>query len=190
MIIGFTGRKGSGKDTVASFLPFEFEQVKFAGALKDMFRAFLIYCKVDEETIERMVEGDLKEVPQEILQGKTPREFMQRLGTEFGRDQIGENLWVDAAMERAKSFDISVFTDVRFDNEASAVKREGGVVIRISRPQALANEFSDHPSEKAIDSLDVDHNIKNDGSLGQLKGLLSLALDTLGIHRKAEKKKP
>jgi hypothetical protein len=168
-LVGIAGRKGHGKDTAAAVLLVnDYENVKFAGALKEMVRAFLRYVGVEEDTIERMVEGDLKEVPNEHFGGKTPRFVMQTLGTEWGRDTIFDRLWINAFASRAKQFDAVVCTDMRFPNEVEEVKALGGVTIRIERPSAQRTGADDHPSEAMIDTLPVDYVLTNDGAIVHL----------------------
>lgn len=165
-LIGLAGRKGAGKDTVASVLTGEgFSNLKFAGGLKAMISTLLAYQGVDEGTIERMIEGDLKEVPSVFLGGKTPRFAMQTLGTEWGRVLIGENLWVDATMNRANTVPCAVITDVRFPNECEAVQRKGGIVIRVQASDQTGPAET-HPSEAMIDDLPVDAVFANDKAAG------------------------
>ena len=177
-IIAIAGRKGAGKDTIAEVLTDKgFVVVKFAGALKTMFRAYLQYVGAGEYIIERMIEGDLKEVPSPLLQGKTPRFFMQRLGTEFGRDMIGDDLWVDALEHHCSTIpdDIAI-TDMRFPNEGDKAGDMGAEKWRVRRPSIKLDDTSDHPSETAIDDLEVDVDFLNVGSIEDLK---NLAEDTL-----------
>lgn len=165
-LIGLAGRKGAGKDTVASvFLEQGFTNLKFAGGLKAMIATLLAYQGVDDAMIERMIEGDLKEVPSEFLGGKTPRFAMQTLGTEWGRDLISNNLWVGATMNRAGSVGDAVITDVRFPNECEAVRKAGGLTIRIQASDQ-ADVSDAHPSEAMIDDLPVDGVFANDKSAG------------------------
>lgn len=166
--VGLTGLKGSGKDTAAKVLKAAgYEEVKMAGGLKAMIRSFLYYQGVDSLVVERMVEGDLKEEPTEFLGGKSPREFMQLLGTEFGRDLIHEDLWVDAWKRRAAKIDKTVTTDIRFPNEAKALAEAGGKLYRIER-DTDANIYSLHDSEKHIPYLPVAGIIDNHGTVGEL----------------------
>jgi hypothetical protein len=152
-LVGLIGRKGAGKDTAAEvLLSVGYENVKFAGALKDMIRSLLAYQGVEEEVIERMVEGDLKEVPTPYLAGRTPRYAMQTLGTEWGRDQIADDLWVGTAIRRAGNFDKVVITDVRFPNEKTAVDEAGGVCVGITADWITATE-GEHASEALIDEI-------------------------------------
>lgn len=152
-IIGLIGRKGAGKDTAADMLMVRgYENIKFAGALKDMLRALLCYQGVDHNTIERMVEGDLKEEPSKYLSGQTPRWAMQTLGTEWGRNLIANDLWVDATIRRAVASDQVVITDCRFPNEKEAIEKVGGVVLGITADWITPME-GEHESEALIDEM-------------------------------------
>lgn len=164
-LIGLIGKKGSGKDTAAEALEaLGFQNVKFAGALKAMLRTLLAYQGVDEVTIGRMIDGDLKEVPTEFLAGKTPRFAMQTLGTEWGRTLIGPDFWLDTAMKKAKTGD-TVITDCRFPNEVDAVSSHGGTVIRIvAEGRTVFDDTAvgtDHASETLMDELPADSILVN-----------------------------
>jgi hypothetical protein len=168
-IIGFTGRKRAGKDTAADVLVREgYELIKFAGALKAMIRAYLTYIGVSPQTIERMIEGDLKELSYECFVGRTPRFVMQTLGTEWGRDIINTNLWVNACMRRCSMFDNVVISDCRFPNEVAAIQEQGGKIICIVRPEPNPSWDDMHLSETGIDALPYDHIIVNNSTVAAL----------------------
>jgi hypothetical protein len=170
VIIGISGRKGHGKDTAAQALQ-GFENVKFAGPIKAMARAFFAYVGMSEDFIERIVDGPIadKEMPLDCLGGKSSRQFQQYLGTEFGRDLIWQDLWVNAAKMRAEQFPRVVITDLRFPNECEAIKSWGGATVRIKNPRV---EYTpgEHPSEDLVDGLSVAFEITNDGSIEDLHG--------------------
>lgn len=152
-LVGLIGRKGAGKDTAAETLTARgYGNVKFAGALKDMIRTLLAYQGADGRLIERMVEGDLKETPTNLLAGQTPRHAMQTLGTEWGRDLIDSDFWVKAAIRRAEAYGQTVVTDVRFPNEMAAIQAAGGVCIGINADWITPTE-GEHESEALIDDL-------------------------------------
>lgn len=176
MLIGITGSKGSGKDTFAAVLiEKNFHNVKMADALKEMLRSLYRYAGVDAETIERKIEGDMKEVPCRIIGGKTPRHAMQTLGTEWGRDQIQPTFWTDLWEAKVagmlKDGTPVVVTDVRFPEECNRIRDLGGRIVRIERPGHATGDG--HASETTMNSLQVDETVYNDGSISRL-------------HRKAE----
>ena len=57
-------------------------------------------------------------------------------------------------------------TDVRFRNEADAIRARGGVVVRINRPGIEAP--NDHISEHDLDGYAFDYFVDNDGTIEDL----------------------
>lgn len=94
------------------------------------------------------------------------RELLQRLGTEVGRRQFGENFWVDLTLKSMKPDGSYVVTDSRFPNELDAAKAHGGVTVVIDRPGF--GPANDHISERAWNDYDFDVRITNDGTLSDL----------------------
>lgn len=172
--IALTSRAmGSGKSTAAYHLVEEhgFVLVKFAGALKAMTRALLAELGEDLALIERRVEGDLKEQVVPALRRST-RYVMQRLGTEFGRELLHENVWADIVAEKIRGLMAAgksvVIDDMRYRNELETVERVCGVrltCVRLTRPGAAVT--SAHSSEGELDHLSMPE-IHNDGDLGDL----------------------
>lgn len=131
MIIGIAGEADSGKSTTANILIEKgYTRGKFANALKDMLRALLRYQGVEENQIERYVEGDFKELPSVYLADKSPREFMQGIG-QWGREFGGEDFWVDIEFDKRHYESKLLFDDLRHDNEEAAIQRRGGLVLHI-----------------------------------------------------------
>lgn len=174
-IIGIAGRKNHGKDTAGQGLR-GFENVKFAGPLKEMTRTFMRYIGMSEETIERCVEGDMKETPLACFGGRSTRFFMQKLGTEFGREMIWEDIWTSAFQDRARQFEKVVCSDMRFPNEVDLIKRMGGRTVRVVNPSQPMPADA-HISETAIDMLPVSMEIVNDGSIWDLHEKMRWAFD-------------
>jgi len=87
----------------------------------------------------------------------TPRKLLQLLGTECGRQIIHPNIWVNALFADYKGIDNPlekghpeewgkpnwIITDVRFPNEAKAIKQRGGIVIRVNRDSELEYKHTD-----------------------------------------------
>ncbi len=97
---------------------------------------------------------------QKFIVKLTPRKLLQLLGTDCGRDIIHPNIWVNALfadytpimpqIRRGRMTSLAasnavkeatfnpkypnwIITDVRFPNEAQAIKDRGGIVIRVNR---------------------------------------------------------
>ena len=90
------------------------------------------------------------------------RELLQRLGTEVGRDMFGNDFWVNQAILRAKEHDKVVISDVRYINEAEAVRGQGGLVFRINKNNV--SEVNSHESEKNLNDYEFDYIINNDST--------------------------
>ncbi len=166
-VIGITGRRGSGKDTVANMLTKQgYENIKFAGALKEMLRTYLRYVGMNAFEIERHIEGPDKEKPIPQLSGQNARRAMQTLGTEWGRNLMGPDMWVNSFLLRCNQFPRVVCSDVRFPNEADMIHELGGKIIRLTRPGLPQ---LDHPSENLIDELVVDYVILNNSTTESLR---------------------
>lgn len=111
-----------------------------------MTRTLLREAGEDEATIERMIEGDLKETQVVSIPGApTPRWLMQTLGTDWGREIIEDSIWVDLAFDkigRALGKGKSVVVDdLRFPNELIALNNEFDefVFVKVSRPGEQSN---------------------------------------------------
>jgi hypothetical protein len=165
-LIGLSGYAGSGKSEAARILIASgWDRRKFAAPLKGMLQFFLAYQGAQADHIQRMIEGDLKEVPSAMLGGQTPRHAMQALGTEWGRMRLSDSLWVDAAMRNLPPR--AVFDDCRFANEAAAIRERSGIIVRIVRPGM--GPVNSHVSEVLVEP---DHVIDNDGTIQDLQNQL------------------
>lgn len=175
LIIGLTGLAGSGKDTVADHLVTRhgFARHAIADPIKNMLEELLIYAGIDPMCLHAR---QMKEQPLDLL-GVSPREMMQTLGTEWGRN-LHPEFWLRIAALQLGLHDLPrsipradriVLTDLRFHNEAHWVRKLGGFVVRVSRP---APEVRSHQSERGINNIVVWSEIKNHGSLNELHGLI------------------
>lgn len=178
-VIGLVGKMHSGKDTVGKYLrsKYGYREAKFALPLKHMLRTYLSMCGVDPDTAERMIEGDLKEAPTHHFGGKSPREAMQTLGTDWGRNTIDKDLWVRPLVRQIETMNHNaVVTDVRFQNELDALS-EKGLTIKIVRYSARQTAtVLDHESERYIDELKTDRYVNNDGTIEYLYGQIDACL--------------
>lgn len=160
-IIGLTGLKRCGKDTAASHIAYRCIDldpivVSFAQPIREAVASIL---GISVETLDAV-----KEEPIGWLDGITPRRMMQTLGTEWGRYMIHTDLWVQSLSRYINTLDnkLVIVSDVRFDNEAQAIRRLGGKVVRVDRglPQC-----DDHISESSIADHFIDVTVQNFGSV-------------------------
>lgn len=171
MIIGISGKLGSGKNTVASVisqLDSSFIEKAFAYKLKQIV-AVLASCPIEDTMTQEgkntFVEGF----------NLTIGEMLQKVGTNALRDHFNENVWINALLiELRKAEGNYIITDCRFKNEAKAIKDAGGILIRVERPVNPIAEKSNrdltHASEVDLDDYDgFDHVIINDGDLQSLQ---------------------
>lgn len=161
-LIGITGRARSGKDTVADFIVSRIEGYKysFAEPLKRMLLPLgidmsLIYWQSNKDTV----------IP---IFNASPRRLMQTLGTEWGRQLIHPDIWLILANRKLSECARNmVIADVRFENEAAWVRKQGGTVIHVLRKSAVPVE--QHVSEAGINVEVGDYWINNDGTLEELE---------------------
>ena len=163
-LIALTGTAFSGKSTIAKELTrYGYTRKKMSQTLKNML---LQIPGVTEE----MTEGSLKEIPQKVLGGKTPRYAMQSLGTEWGRDTIFRRIWLESWKRSIEGISKVVVEDLRFPNEAELIRELGGEIWRVTR---LTSAIGDHKSEVEMRQINPDVVIKNDGDLNSLHHTLT-----------------
>lgn len=187
MLIGISGKKGAGKDTLAALLVNKVRgvhRIALADALKrtamDLYGLSYAQCfgSIEEkETIDPRW-------------GMTPREILQKFGTEVGRSVHPETwtrrlladaklateqghvwCWMPTAkrwtmlyLDRSRPRHVAV-PDVRFPNEAHAICEAGGIVIKVERPHFGTGVFEAHASETSVDAIEPTYIIRNVGDL-------------------------
>lgn len=182
ILIGLCGAAGAGKDTVATRLRERhgFWVMAFADPL------YAAVSAITGMPVAALKDRDLKERPIGWL-GKSPRELLQLLGTEFGRNLIREDIWIRRAMETVGAIGMSgeysgcVITDVRFDNEAEAIRGFGGIVFEVTRPgwECLKTVTASHASERGISRQHILATIVNDGTIADLHAAVDGAASRL-----------
>ncbi len=166
ILIGISGKKGSGKDLLASFLKskYGFVNIPFAQELKAAVR------KDFELTLEH-TDGSLKESPTVYENGTlvntaviprfwTSRDIMIAYGQFFR--QFDLNYWVKKTfnkIQQIKTFqnygsDVRIsISDVRFKNEANYIKDQGGYLVRLERKPEL-NIYKNQSTDLSETDLD------------------------------------
>jgi hypothetical protein len=165
-LVGITGRAGAGKDTLAAYFVAQgYVQYSLASPIKAALNAMFGF------TNEQWEDRQWKETVLPVI-GKNPRQMAQTLGTDWGRQQVSSDLW----LQLAHSFIINsdkpvVISDVRFDNEADFVQSLGGEVIRVVRHDLP--QVQDHLSETGVSSKYVDWTILNNTSIESMHSKIS-----------------
>jgi len=169
-IIGFSGKKQSGKSTavesIADTNRTSHAYVAYALSFADELKRIVLLCFCDGyELLETQKQKD-RVLPCQ----KTVREVLQLVGTDWFR-HIDPDCWVRAykktieAAERGlprPSHKLLILTpDVRFPNEVKCIQELGGHVIRLLRAP-FADEDK-HESETALDAMTLDTINFNEG---------------------------
>ena len=160
MIIGLTGKARSGKDTVAEHLAVShgFAHYWFSKPMKDA-------CREMFDWDDRHLYGELKEAVDPHY-NISPRVALQTLGTEWGRDTINTDMWILRAQKEMEQHDCLVISDCRFDNEAEAIHKAGGIVIEVTRQNT--QQVAAHASESGVSPRLITFQISNNGTLPEL----------------------
>lgn len=176
MIIGLQGYAGSGKSTVAAYLVERhgFARRHIKDPIRNMARELMLDAGVDGWLTERYLDGDLKREPINALGGRSATEIQQFLGTEFGREFIDPDLWLNIWHRWAMAQPGHVVQEsVRFANEAERCD----VVWEIRREGYGAH--NGHVSE-GLPCAEPDAVLVNSGSVEELYARVEMELMKLG----------
>lgn len=116
------------------------------------------------------------------------RRLLRILGTEVGRQLLGENIWVDAAkkkiLELTEAGHNVVITGIRFPNELALEDHFAqwepvcATSVWVDRPGVEAAAGT-HSSEGSVSRQDFQYALDNDGDLAQLRRRSSDLLDVI-----------
>jgi hypothetical protein len=166
---------GHGKSTLAKALRGHgrYQIRPFARPMKAMAEALLREMGWSWEQIDLfLTDPEHKEecIPE---LGVSMRTFLQRLGTEFGREQIGEQLWINVWRKGAlKAMDDGmpvVVDDCRFENEFEMLKGLGALMVYVERVDLEGGPGWKHASEGSLKPHHFDVQLIGQG-LDELKG--------------------
>lgn len=178
MIIGLQGYAGAGKSTVASYLATRhgFARRHIKAPIAEMTRVLIKAAYGDDTSdysIDDHIDGINKRSPIMRLGNRSATEIQQFLGTEFGREFIDPDLWLDIWARWASGHPLVVQESVRFANEAERCD----VIWEIRRPGFEAH--NGHVSE-GLPCAEPDTVLVNDGSVGFLHLQVDAALRKTG----------
>ena len=179
MIIGISGKAGSGKDTAAKMLEVLYANPSisyedFANRRYKNFADIQIVHFADtlKETAQVLFRiGEWETNTQEGKKttinwiGKTVRELLQGIGQGL-RDAIDFDIWIKILFANTEGWSNYIIADVRYPNEIKAIKERNGILLRIDREGAGAGN---HSSETALDNYkEWDVHIENNSSIEDL----------------------
>lgn len=181
-LIGVKGKRGSGKTTVCKYCKkYGFSEYNIADPLKDI-------CRILFDFTDEQLYGETKEVFDPNW-NSTPREVLQKFGTELFKEKIKEvlpnldigvydNIWLkkfERFLEKNSNSNFIV-GDIRFLSEEKFIRDHGGIIVEVwtkstqnpsdaSNPSFLQNDistqFSSHKSETEQDLIKADYSIYN-----------------------------
>ena len=139
----------------------------------------------------------------------TPRFLLQFIGTNLLRNQLHPEIWVTSLMseykpqwkeetkvywkERLSEYPNFIITDLRFPNEMEAVKKRGGITIRVNRPCNICggsgyhkmscpvSKSGEHLSETSLDKAEFDYVIDNNSDIQSLIEKVRIILEKENI---------
>jgi hypothetical protein len=187
LLIGLNGPPGCGKDTAADHLVAEhgFTKVAFADPIRVAALGLDPYIgpgvRLSEIVGAYGWEATKRYWPE-------ARRILQALGTEAGRNIHGPHLWVARAFEFIADLPRGmpvVITDVRFGNEAAAIRSSGGLIVRLRRPgYGTDPDVMGHPSETESSTIRSDISIPNTGTKAELHRHLDRHVERLQARRR------
>lgn len=159
-IIGLCGGIGAGKDTVADALEeLGYHRLSFALALKDAVASMFPWVPA------RHFFGTQKEKAELLFLGRngtqwTGRRLLEVVGTDYMR-AIMPDIWVRATIYEVdqEPEKLWVVSDVRFPNEAEAIRERGGVIWEVIREDG-PQETTGHASDTAWRDMPKDAQLK------------------------------
>ena len=138
----------------------DWQIIRFADKVKDIVCTLIDCTRGDLEKEEFKTKN--------VLCGYSPRQLLQLVGTDFGRNVIHKDIWVNLTFRNYDEYSKWLISDVRFKNELEIIQKNKGIVIRVIRPEL--ESMDQHESEVNLkDNDDIyDYVIYNDGNINSL----------------------
>lgn len=172
LIIGFGHKARQGKNTAAfavlETMPLDWNARIFA--FGDELRAEIRTAARqvgggESRLIQAFKDAGIMPAWVEAESGKQ-RSLLQWWGTEYRRGQ-DPDYWIKKLFGKfqADPIDAALIADVRFPNEAAAIKAAGGYLVKCVRTVAPDVRVHEHPSEQALDGFTGWDYMINSGSI-------------------------
>ena len=200
-LVGICGEIGSGKSLVSDYLvnKLQYDEYAFAKPVKDVATAMGF-------THNEVWGTQDQKLSKNKYWGISAREFLQKFGTEIGREilpSIIPNMdmgtsgspWIKlfeiywkSLIERKGDSATLVVSDVRFVDEANAVKQNSGILIRLVRKRKnISGAEHKHASETSMKDIKVDYVVYNNGTKKELYEKIFNIMKHTQIINKPEK---
>jgi len=184
-VVGIAGPIEAGKTTVAGMIPGAY-CLQWADPI---YRGLAAMLCVEEDLLRSRVD---KERPIDTCGlGLVPRDLLRTIGTEWGRQLVHPDLWVQLAMQRIITEHVLArrttfaICGTRFPNEVAAIRYLGGEVWWVERPDLPPPASPVHVSDQMIRREDCDRVIVNRGALDDLRGRVAAAWEDFLLERAA-----
>lgn len=177
LVIGLGNKARHGKDYAGHKIAMQAMSMGMGARVYGFADALRAYCRV----AFGMREKDVR--------------LLQYVGTEIFRKK-DPDVWVRVLLDtiQEQNPDVAIITDMRFPNEASAIRQQKGYTVRINRilpdgsPWVSDDRDPNHQSETALDDYLFDYTIN--AVSGDVWGLTSKATrlfdDIVRHHRERE----
>jgi hypothetical protein len=183
-LVGISGPSRCGKDTLARMLvdKFSYQQHSFAAPIYAMLNTL--------PGLAALHSGSSTQTKETVHSrySKSPRQMLQTLGTEWGRNLVHQDIWVRILESRLEfEFDCELFisfviSDLRFPNEAAWIRKLGGICIRMHR-QTVTALATNHVSDAGLVDDLIDMHVLNNAGIEQLNDYIP------AIHKLAQQRR-
>jgi hypothetical protein len=181
-IVGVGGNLRSGKDAFADFLVKNHGYTKVFMSEPLANALYVLNPLIGEDIRYRdrfdgLMEnyGDWELAYTQIKQIREVRSLLQRLGTDVGRNMLGEDIWVNIAktklLDLARAGKPAVITGIRFPNEFEMIENIDGYSVWVDRPdqEKPSDAIQQHASETSVSPEDFRTILLNNGTLEELE---------------------
>lgn len=180
-IVGVSGKIGSGKSTLCHILyenliaySIPVEIVAFADKLRDIVEILTGYRGTTQEEKNIIV----KEYDMSV------GEILQIVGTKALRNNFDKDVWIKSLFSSMHANTVYLIQDVRFENEANAIKKKNGILVRLEGdPMNIrlnSKRNLTHSSETSLDNYDkFDFIYHNDNKIDNLVNFSESVLNAI-----------
>jgi len=182
-IIGLSGKKRSGKDTVYQLAG----DILFKNVIKAGRVAFADPLKHEVSEITGFNLEFIEKNKEKL------RPLLQVWGADFRRVFSGANYWIDKMRPIVSKAEVDVLfiTDCRYKNEADFIKEEGGYLVKVERRGETYTNYQDaiedaHSSENDLNNYgSYDYILNNDKTKAELTESVVQMLECFDILKNA-----